>query len=81
MSSTPPDFAAIIAGLEATGIKRSEIARSLKVSRSCITRLASGQHRAPSWLVGHGLLSLAERHAPPVLSQNAAGVLTIGNKT
>lgn len=75
------DFRAIIAGIEQSGLRRADIARSLKVSRSCITRLASGEHQSPSWPVGRGLMSLAERRAPSLLSQNAAAVFAIGNKT
>lgn len=59
--SGKPDFSAIIAGIEASGLRRSEIARSLKVSRSCISRLASGERREPTWRVGTGLVSLAEK--------------------
>lgn len=82
MDRPDPDFRAIIAGLEASGLRRTDIARQLHVSRSCITRIGSGQRPTPSWSVGAGLVSLAERHIGGAwLRQNAQPDLPTGNKT
>lgn len=47
-----PDLIAIIAAIEASGLRRSVIARSLKVSRSCVSRSASGAGRIPGSSLG-----------------------------
>jgi predicted transcriptional regulator len=41
------DFRGLIAGLEASGIKRSEIARSAGISRQTVWRIATGQAQEP----------------------------------
>lgn len=59
--SQPPDFAAIIAGLESAGLGRSEIARQAGISKTYVTQLAAGDRREPRWTVGDRLLNLAEK--------------------
>lgn len=43
------DFAGLIAGLEASGRSRAEIARAAGISRATVWRLATGQAREPAY--------------------------------
>ena len=50
-TASAEDFASIIAGLEATGLSRTEIAREAHLSRMTVWRLAEGEAREPSFRV------------------------------
>ena len=62
--SRTPDFAALIAGLELAGLKRSDIARQANLSPAYVTQLAAGTRREPSWSIGNRLVGLAEKKLP-----------------
>lgn len=51
-------FVGMIAGLEATGTSRAEIARQCHVSRGTVWRLAEGVVKEPTWSTGHKIEQL-----------------------
>lgn len=55
-------FAAIIAGIESTGMTKSEIARETGLSRQTLWRLSIGETSRPSYDTYARLKSLADRH-------------------
>jgi len=52
MPSSQDRFASMIAGLQAGGISRAEIARQCHVSRGTVWRLAEGIGKQPSYATG-----------------------------
>jgi transcriptional regulator with XRE-family HTH domain len=67
---TPQEnFAAMIAGLEATGISRTEIARQCHVSRGTVWRLAQGIGKEPTWSTGRSIEQLFILRAVPPVKQ------------
>lgn len=55
------DLAAIIAGLEATGLSRPEIAVQARLSRNTVHRAAVGEIRQPSYSTVMRLTNIFER--------------------
>ncbi|MDX0230258.1 helix-turn-helix domain-containing protein [Sinorhizobium meliloti] len=56
-------FAAIIAGIESTGMTKSEIARETGLSRMTVWRYSVGEFSKPSYDTVIRLQALAERRA------------------
>ncbi len=55
------DFAALIAGIEQTGMTRTEIAEAVQVSRNTIWRLAVSEVVRPDYFTCQRIKILAER--------------------
>jgi len=55
------DLAAIIAGLEATGMSRTEIATEAKLSRNTVWRMAQGEVRDPNYSTVMRIKNLSDR--------------------
>lgn len=60
------DLAAIIAGLEATGLSRPEIAVQAKLSRNTVHRAAVGDIRQPSFSTVQRLMNIFDRRVRPL---------------
>lgn len=60
------DLAAIIAGLEATGLSRPEIASQAKLSRNTVHRAAVGDIRQPSFATVQRLVNIFDRRVRPL---------------
>jgi len=56
------DLAAIIAGLEAAGLSRPEIAVEARLSRNTVHRAACGDMRQPSYSTVQRLVNIFDRH-------------------
>lgn len=63
------DLAAIIAGLEATGLSRTEIANQARLSRNTVWRMAQGEVREPTYSSVMRIKGLADRRAVRHLEQ------------
>ncbi len=65
MHSDADQFASLIAGLEAVGLSRSEIATSCHVTRATIWRLAAGEAREPTFATVRRIERLYEKAVGP----------------
>lgn len=59
-------FEALIKGLEASGVSRTEIARECHVSRATVWRLAEGVVREPAFSTGQRIEQFYFRAVSPV---------------
>lgn len=60
MHSPQEQFASMIAGLEAAGLSRSDIARQADVSKATVTRLGNGNGKAPGYVTVEKIKSLSD---------------------
>jgi transcriptional regulator with XRE-family HTH domain len=65
MHSDADQFASLIAGLEAIGLSRSEIATTCRLSRANVWRLAAGEARNPSFATVRKIEKLYEKKVGP----------------